>query len=248
MSYIKFTTILVLLSVPVMGYSNGDAVFLAKLVGQSAAQLKELKEILEINNATLDQIEKANRKVQQTRYRIIRAKYIMDSAKTLGNSNVERTQDALNYMRKAKSIGKNSKSFYDDVQSLSPNEKERVLEQLDALNAESKTLEQQIQEKKLTLFSNKVNEQRLSDHEVQTAKYDTLSAINEETASGNIDPATAHVETAKNTSITNRLLLQSTAVQSENLREIYKLNNRLDEQELKALQAEESKKKFWGLK
>lgn len=228
--------------------SNGDAILLAKIVGQGAAQLKELKEILEMNNATFDQIERANRKVQQARYRIVRARNLLDSAQSLSHSNVERTQDALNYMKKAKSLGKNSKSLYEDVNSLSPNERERVLQQLDALNSEAKTLEQKIEEKKLNLFSNKVNEQRLLGHESETVKYEPLSEINESTAASDIDPSTAQVETAKNTSITNRLLLQSASVHSENLREMYKLNNRLDEEDLKKLQEEEAKKKFWRIK
>lgn len=243
---ISITFILFLTKVSAQALASGDAILLAKLVGNTAAQLKELKEILEVNNATLEQVEKANRKVQQTRYRILRAKYIVDSAVTLQNSNVHSIDDGIGYLRKGKGIGKNGINFAQEFKDLSPKEKERVIQELDEADDEATTLQEKINLSKVSIAENKVKQRQGEERKIEIQKYHNLTEFNEETAASGLDPNTAQVETAKNTSLTNSILVQQSTTQADTLDEIRKLNNKQDQEKLEALKQEEANKKHWG--
>lgn len=224
-----------------------ETTLLAKILGQSVAQLKELKEIWEINKSTLSELETANRKVQQTRYQILRTKYILDSAKTLHQTNFQNPQDAINYMRKAKNLGKSTGNLFDDIKSLSKEEREVLAREINKADEESLTIQDKIFEAKASLLNNKLNSVRLRDHENQIQKYDALTEINEDVASSNIDSTTAQVETAKNTSIANRLILQNSQINSAQLMETYKMTNLLEESRLEQLKKQEQTERIWKI-
>jgi hypothetical protein len=246
-SYFKILLATFLL-IPASYGSVAETTLLAKILGQSVAQLKELHEIWNIQNSTLAEVEKANRVVQQTRYQVLRAKFIVDSAKTLSESNITTPQDALNVMRTAKNLGRSGSNWMNEIHELTPAEKKELVKQLEEFDVQAQTIEEQILERKLSLSNTKMNEVRLEKHSKETAKYSTLVDVNESRASGAIDPQTATIETAKNTAITNQLLLQSSQIQGEHLKETYRMNSLLETEQLRKLQEEESSKQLWGIK
>lgn len=237
------------------GLCATDSILLSQILSQSVSQLKELHEILKIQNASLDEIEKANITVKDAQYRILRAKYIIDSTKEFNTNRINDPQGALNFLRKTRNKTREIKDFMEinwwekSVDSIPPEEKKKILEELERLDYESKDIAQQLQEKKIQYVLKK----RYDTNLTEASKNDNESIgvlVNNnlyDSSDRGLSPNSASILNARNTALTNKILKNMNDTHINTLESINRINEREESKRLEELKKIKSEKDLWNL-
>lgn len=233
-----------------------ETVLLSNILSQTTAQLKEVKDILELQDATLKQVEKANSQVQQARYRLLRMKYLVEASQNLANSNTRSSQEVINLMRNAKNLKGNATNILNDsnewVQGLdriSEEERQHLLSIIDSQENDLNLVKRNIENRKLALTHKKLSNKISQDHLKNTERnLEVIVQENESMSANDSDGKNAQVNTAKNTALTNTILHKQLIIQNETLKETQAISDNLERAEIERLEKERKAKALWEYK
>lgn len=232
---------------------GSDTALLSSILSQTTAQLTELKNILEIQSTTLDQVEKMNNRVQQVRYRLLRAKYLVEASQNLASSNVQSSQEVLRLMRNAKNLkndtvhfGQDQSIWIEELSKLTPEEKQQIINQIEQQEKELLATKEYLNDKKLALQmkkkSNSISQERMK---LQNQNLERIVQENESSSSSDMDQRSAITQTAKNTGLTNTILYKQMAIDNEILKEAQGINDKLEKLEIEKLEREQRERALW---
>lgn len=232
---------------------GADTAILTNILSQTTAQLAELKNILEIQSTTLDQVEKMNNKVQQVRYRLLRAKYLVDASQNLATSNVQSSQEVLKLMRNAKNLkndavyfGQDQSIWIEELGKLTPEEKQQIINQIERQEKELLATSEYLNDKKLALQmkkkSNSISQDKMK---LQNQNLELIVQENEAGSSSDLDQRSALTQTAKNTGLTNTILYKQMTIDNEILKETQGINDKLEKLEIEKLEREQRERALW---
>lgn len=231
---------------------GSEEIILSKILADTTSQLKELKEIMDLQKGTFEQIEKFNSTVQGARYRLLRTKYLVESAKSLSQSNVYNSRDVLNLMRNAKNIKSTGKDAIDDtkkwIKELSEEEKKEILIAIEDAENELISIEEQIAQRKISLYTQKeILKKSHKEHEEINEGLSNLVNINEAASAQNLDHLKASVQTTRNSALTNKVLMKNIDINSEILKETQALNQKLEQERIEKLENKKRQQDLWKI-
>ena len=245
----RWKTVILFLLLPAL--VKAELISNMKMIGILTSQLKELKEVLEVQKLSLEKLEEFNKRVQTKRLQILRVKNLVNSAKMMARRKNQGLAGGISFLRRAKSIGKEGIGIGNElVTELTEEEADKLAKELDKIDGDARSLEDRIQliknerAKSIAKTGATVMEHDIKVHSALSSSVEEMANVSFE----DLELQRSSSYTAKNTSMTNQILIEDSKVQVRNLEIQQEILDQLKKNELNELKKDNETLKFWGVK